>query len=226
MMISNNFQNKTNFNAIPVSKAKIHNGVREYCYDIYQLTKQDSEYLKQLSDNIDMKELYPDLSENGRLTWLDMIKHGLSVNHDIGEKGLLLTENNVPCGVMNYSVKKDKFYVNYVGSWQDSKTETIPAKGTLMFMELFKQFKEEDARVVELSAIRYGPIDVISKYTGPVKLIHGDEDSVVSLSYSERAVKSFKDASLTVMPGAGHGFGEEDSTKARELTIEFIMKQL
>ena len=164
MMISNNFQNKTNFNAIPVSKAKIHNGVREYCYDIYQLTKQDSEYLKQLSDNIDMKELYPDLSENGRLTWLDMIKHGLSVNHDIGEKGLLLTENNVPCGVMNYSVKKDKFYVNYVGSWQDSKTETIPAKGTLMFMELFKQFKEEDARVVELSAIRYGPIDVISNY--------------------------------------------------------------
>lgn len=68
--------------------------------------------------------------------------------------------------------------------------------------------------------------DVISKYTGPVKLIHGDEDSVVSLNYSERAVKSFKDASLTVMPGAGHGFGEEDSTKARELTIEFIMKQL
>ena len=63
---------------------------------------------------------------------------------------------------------------------------------------------------------------IISKYTGPVKIIHGDKDPVVPYTYSERAVSVYKDAELTILSGAGHGFGEEDDRTARAESIEFI----
>ena len=67
---------------------------------------------------------------------------------------------------------------------------------------------------------------IISKYTGPVKIIHGDQDTVVSISYSHHAADVYNDASLTVMPGAGHGFDDEDSERARKESIEFIMQYI
>lgn len=63
----------------------------------------------------------------------------------------------------------------------------------------------------------------MESYTGPVKIIHGDEDAVVPLEYSKRAVTVLKDAALMVMSGAGHGFDGEDSKRAREASIEFIV---
>lgn len=67
---------------------------------------------------------------------------------------------------------------------------------------------------------------VISNYTGPVKLIHGEKDSCVPICYSEKAKKVYKDVSFTVIKGAGHGFDGEDSKFAREQSIVFIKEHL
>lgn len=70
-----------------------------------------------------------------------------------------------------------------------------------------------------------GRIDVykiISRYHRPVLLIHGDKDSIVPLSFSERAVSVYEDARLIVVPGAGHGYDGADSAAAREHSIAFI----
>lgn len=66
----------------------------------------------------------------------------------------------------------------------------------------------------------------IKKYHGPVKLIHGDKDPVVPLSYSIRAQEIYENVSLTVIPNAGHGFHSTDSRYARELSIFFIKDNL
>lgn len=68
--------------------------------------------------------------------------------------------------------------------------------------------------------------NIISGYTGSVKLIHGDQDPVVPISYSHHAVEVYSDASLTVIPGAGHGFEDKDSKNARDISIAFIMAHL
>jgi uncharacterized protein len=44
----------------------------------------------------------------------------------------------------------------------------------------------------------------MSKYTGPVEIVHGDADSDVPVSYSERAVEAFPNAHLTVIEGMDH----------------------
>lgn len=49
-------------------------------------------------------------------------------------------------------------------------------------------------------------------------LIHGDEDAIVPLSYSQRAVDVYPSARLEVIEGAGHGFYGEDA----QLAIAYI----
>lgn len=63
----------------------------------------------------------------------------------------------------------------------------------------------------------------IPAYRGPVLIIHGDQDPVVPLSYSQKALAVYGDAGLTVIPGAGHGYDGADSVTAREHSIRFVM---
>lgn len=50
----------------------------------------------------------------------------------------------------------------------------------------------------------------IGKYKGPVLIVQGDEDKVVSMEDSKKAISIYKDARLHVIKGAGHGFKEQE----------------
>jgi len=59
----------------------------------------------------------------------------------------------------------------------------------------------------------------IKPYKGPVLIVQGDKDPVVSMDDSRRAVKGYKKARLHVIPGAGHGFNPvQQQESLREIT--------
>lgn len=62
----------------------------------------------------------------------------------------------------------------------------------------------------------------ISAYTGPVLIVHGDQDPIVPLCSSQRALSVYGNAGLIVIPGAGHGYEGADSAAAREHSIDFL----
>ena len=62
----------------------------------------------------------------------------------------------------------------------------------------------------------------IAAYNKEVLLIHGDTDSIVPLSYSERALEVYFKSELKVIPGGGHGFYGEDAQQ----TISYILEYL
>ena len=64
----------------------------------------------------------------------------------------------------------------------------------------------------------------ITKYQGPVQIIHGSRDAVVPLRYSEEAMKRYRDAHLGVIPGAGHGFGPAERRVANRFVEEFLTR--
>ena len=70
-----------------------------------------------------------------------------------------------------------------------------------------------------LSPLRYS-------YKGPVLLMHGDEDAVVSLSYSERAAEKYKRAELEVFAGEGHGFSEAGMHRVEGMALSFVRRAL
>lgn len=78
---------------------------------------------------------------------------------------------------------------------------------------------DREAREIDV----YGTIPA---YGGPVLMIHGDQDAVVPIGYSEKALSVYRDARLTVISGAGHGYDGADSAAAREYSIDFIRGQM
>lgn len=66
------------------------------------------------------------------------------------------------------------------------------------------------------------PYELISTYTGPVLIVHGDKDNIVPLSYSEKLVGIYKCATLKVIPDAGHGFSSEQRKVSNRFVHEFL----
>lgn len=72
----------------------------------------------------------------------------------------------------------------------------------------------------------YDIYEAISGYDKDVLIIHGDNDGIVPLSYSERAAEVLPLAVLSVIPGAGHGFYGEEEETAVAYTLEYLGSHL
>ncbi|MCR5777369.1 MAG: alpha/beta fold hydrolase [Lachnospiraceae bacterium] len=68
--------------------------------------------------------------------------------------------------------------------------------------------------------------DMIGDYNKDVLIVHGEDDPVVPLSYSERAVKTYKSAELKTIPKAEHGFKGNDIDTAAQYAIEFVKEHI
>lgn len=77
-------------------------------------------------------------------------------------------------------------------------------------------------RVFAEDLLDYDIYEAISAYKKDVLLIHGDADSIVPLSYSEKAVEIYDSARLEVLPGAGHGFHGSDAEQTIAWTLEYL----
>ena len=75
-------------------------------------------------------------------------------------------------------------------------------------------------------ALSFDIYDRLPAFTRPVLLIHGTADTLVPISYSERAEKTFPDARLLRIPGAGHGFWGEDWKTASDAALRFMKENL
>lgn len=68
------------------------------------------------------------------------------------------------------------------------------------------------------------PFDVIGDFTNDVCIVWGDRDPLVAGKYIDGAVAAYgKDrVALTVLPGAGHGFGGGDLDRAVSAVLAFL----
>ena len=95
-----------------------------------------------------------------------------------------------------------------------SSVEEIPDTYYFMWMDVGRAYFEP--------LIGYDIYEDIAAYDRDVLLIHGDADSIVPLSYSERALEVYPSARLEVISGAGHGFDGEDFALALDYILEYL----
>lgn len=62
----------------------------------------------------------------------------------------------------------------------------------------------------------------IGKYKGDVLICHGDKDTLVDLSYSEKAIEVYDSAELKVIQYGEHGFQGKLAREATGYTVEFL----
>lgn len=77
-------------------------------------------------------------------------------------------------------------------------------------------------KIYDVDAQSFDIYDVMKKYTGKTLIIHGTDDSIVPLEYSERAAKTIPDAQLKTIGGADHGFYGSAEKKASKWSLDFI----
>lgn len=63
---------------------------------------------------------------------------------------------------------------------------------------------------------RYDVYEHIKAFTNHVKIYQGDKDFVVGLDYAKKVDEVLPDSELTVVEGAGHGFGGKDRTLVKD----------
>lgn len=94
------------------------------------------------------------------------------------------------------------------------RVEDIPDSYFSMWMTIGRTYAEK--------LLDYDIYEAISGYDKDVLIIHGDEDDIVPLSYSEKALEVYDSARLEIIPGAGHGFYGSDA----EQTIKYMLEYL
>lgn len=92
--------------------------------------------------------------------------------------------------------------------------EEIPDTTRLWNVPMGRRFFKE-LRSIDV----YG---TITKYKGPVQIIHGSKDPIVPVSYSEEAMKRYDNAHIGVIPGASHGFKPEERAISNHFVREFL----
>lgn len=90
----------------------------------------------------------------------------------------------------------------------------------------YSQWDCDLGRIYGEDALSHDIYQVLEAYPNQVLIVHGDQDEMVPLPYSERALKHFPDASLYVMRRAGHGFEGEDRETMKRLALTFLEKVL
>ena len=71
-------------------------------------------------------------------------------------------------------------------------------------------------------ALRIPIWEKAAEYKKKVLILHGDQDNMVPLAVSEKAVQSYPSAALQVIPGGGHGFEGDDRWRAAQAAADFI----
>ena len=77
-------------------------------------------------------------------------------------------------------------------------------------------------RIYTVDSLSFDIYDILPDFKNNALLIHGTDDGLVPISYSERAVEVMPSAKLVSIKGAGHGFGGADRKYATELAVSFV----
>lgn len=99
-----------------------------------------------------------------------------------------------------------------------SSIDEVPESYRHLFMTVGRPYFEK--------LFDYDVYGHIQNYSKDILLIHGDRDSLVPLSYSERALEVYPSAELEIIPGAGHGFYGDAAQRAIDRMSEYFSQHL
>lgn len=98
------------------------------------------------------------------------------------------------------------------------KPEDIPEEEELWGMKLGRVFFE--------SLRGFDVFAHTGKYDRSVLVMHGDQDPIVALGYSEKIAQTYPKVRLEVFEGEGHGFTPQGDERAAHMLLEFVKSEL
>lgn len=173
-------------------------GIYVYCYDFCGggLASKSSGSSTQMSIESELHELENVIEAVTSLEFVDRLYlYGESQGGFVSA----LTAGSYPEKISGLFMLYPAFCIP--DDWLNKKPEELEGEFMFAGMPLTRAYFD--------GVPRYDVFEHASKFKGTVKIYHGDSDSVVNLRYSQRLVKAYENATLTVIDGADHGFSPE-----------------
>lgn len=173
-------------------------GILAYCYDFCG----GSSYSKSSGSSLDMSvsSEISDLKEVIRFVKNLEISDGENIFLYGESQGGLVSALAADETIKNLYLLYPAFCIP--DNWKDRR---ISDKIIFMGMHLSQKFCD--------GLPKYDVFEHIEKYGGNVTIFHGDNDSIVDISYAKKAAESFPNAKLEIFNGEGHGFSPEARKK-------------
>lgn len=92
--------------------------------------------------------------------------------------------------------------------------ENIPDEIDVMGMRLSGQYMKDAMELADWQSL--------CTYPGPVLILHGTADPIIEYRFAQMAEKTYPNARLVSVIGAGHGFDGDGMTKAVEAMLSFL----
>ena len=144
-----------NFQARQIAKAYIK-GKSNQCVELYSLHSSDKIFGTKLSENLDLKKLYPNESCYDEFRGWDAII--LNALGNIGYQDVILAiHNKRPCGIMSYNQDDNQVNLSYLAKWRPSPNKDVSYVGKILMHHLFDTAHEDMQWNISLSPSRYTP---------------------------------------------------------------------
>lgn len=99
-------------------------------------------------------------------------------------------------------------------NWRSEDPEKMTKPVDFMGMKLSRTFRD--------GLPLYDVFEASGAFKKPVLLLHGDNDSLVDISYSERLCSALTDCRFEIFENEGHGFSAKARKRMREMTKDFF----
>lgn len=128
------------------------------------LDNSDKNYLSILANEIETRELMPNLSKTDTDRWDEMLQY--AVNHAYNKDNItyLETYNDKPCGIITFRLGKNLSILDCITTFPVEIGKKVQLAGKTLFYQVFKDFLGAKSKKLELEAITNGPFDTIKKY--------------------------------------------------------------
>ncbi len=169
MQIQNKFNHHTQQSFSGINIAKSTNCIKniETNIDLFEITKKDKPFLNKLRASVKMNELMP----NSRITkaefdrWQEMLNLALDKAQNKDRKCIIAAKDKKPCGIITFLPGQNKYYLDCICTWPVETGKKVTLAGQTLFKQMFTDFLNSKANILDLTAILNGPFDTVSKYS-------------------------------------------------------------
>ena len=177
--------NNITFSGINISNAD----VLGHKIKTYQLTAKDAAFIDKLKNEVNLKELYPNISQESFEIFNTILNKSFGNAFYKNKSSLLLSCDNKPCGIMVNSQNTVVHSVEYICTWPLSPNCKAPFGAQTLFEEMYRNFLNTQAKLIKICAIRYG--DAISKYRNVGFSSNGGDNYTEIMQISREKVHEF-----------------------------------
>lgn len=169
MRIQNNFSHSKQQSFSGINIAKSTNCIKniETNIDLFEITNKDKIFLNKLRNSVKMNELMPD----SRITkaefdrWQEMLNLALDKAQNKDRKCIIAAKDKKPCGIITFQPGQNKYYLDCICTWPIETGKKVTLAGQTLFKQMFADFLNSKANILDLTAILNGPFDTVSKYS-------------------------------------------------------------